>query len=92
MINLIAESLRDNLVKIKSGAILDECQVYKINDDGTTGAPSGSNDDLVIALGITLEAARAAPVQTMCGLTPAQLLMGIKTRSASVVQRNAQIY
>jgi len=83
MISLIAESLRDNLITIRTGGTLDECQIYKINDDGTTSAPAGNHDDRVMALGLALEAARSVVEHDKPALTPADLLAGV-----SMIHRN----
>jgi hypothetical protein len=58
MIDLLAEALRDNLVKIHSTATLAELQIYAIGNDGDTNAPSGYHDDRVMALAIALSVAR----------------------------------
>jgi hypothetical protein len=58
MIDLLAEALRDDLVKINSPATLAELQIYAIEPDGDTNAPSGYHDDRVMALAIAVSVAR----------------------------------
>lgn len=53
-IDALAEGLRDGLVKVRTQAALDEMQIYRILDDGKTGAPDGYNDDWVMAWAIVL--------------------------------------
>lgn len=53
-IDALAEGLRDALVKVRTQSALDEMQIYRILDDGKTGAPDGYNDDWVMAWAIAL--------------------------------------
>lgn len=57
-INLLAESLRDVLPKVRTAAAIDEMQIYQVLKNGGTGAPSGYHDDLVMAWAIALINAR----------------------------------
>jgi hypothetical protein len=58
MIDLLAECLRDDLIKVRSAGAHDEMRLYQVFDNGTTGAPSGYHDDRVIAWAIALSVAR----------------------------------
>lgn len=57
-IDIVAEALRDSLCKVRTQMALDEMQIYRVFDDGKTGAPDGYFDDLVMAWAIVLSVAR----------------------------------
>ena len=64
-VDLLAQALRDGLVKVRTQASLDEMQIYRIDTDGSTGAPSNYYDDRVmswvIALSVITHGARPDP-------------------------------
>lgn len=62
MIDELAKALREALCKVRTPMALDEMQIYKILDDGSTGAPADYNDDLVMAWAIALYVMRNPPV------------------------------
>jgi hypothetical protein len=53
-IDLLAGALRDALAKVRSQATLDEMQVYRVLDDGKTGAPEIYHDDRVMSWAVVL--------------------------------------
>lgn len=57
-IDFLAETLRDGLGVIRTQATLSELQIYRVEKDGDTGAPSGYHDDRVMARAIALQMAR----------------------------------
>lgn len=61
MIDLLATAMRDNLIKVRTAAAIDEMKVYRIKPDGSTGAPAGFNDDRVMSRAIALMYIRSAP-------------------------------
>jgi hypothetical protein len=58
MIDLVAEALKDELVTLRSGALLHELLQYRVLRGGKTGAPAGKFDDRVMALAVALSALR----------------------------------
>lgn len=62
-IDRLAVALRDQLLTLHTQATLDELQIYRINANGTTGAPSGYFDDRVmsLAIAVTLVSRPSAP-------------------------------
>jgi hypothetical protein len=72
MIDLMATALRDGLVKVRTAAALDELKIYRINNDGSTSAPSGFHDDRVMSRAIALIHARFArpPARLSTGVNP----------------------
>lgn len=61
MIDLLATALRDGLIVVHSQATLDELSTYRINADGSTGAPGTCHDDRVMSRAIALTFARSLP-------------------------------
>jgi hypothetical protein len=51
-IDQLAQALRDGTMILHSQPLLDELQIYRIDDDGKTSAPEGFHDDRVMALAI----------------------------------------
>jgi hypothetical protein len=60
MIDLLATALRDGLIAVRTAAALGEMKVYRINNDGSTSAPGGQHDDMVMSRAIALIHARFA--------------------------------
>lgn len=60
-IDQLAVSLRDKQLTIHTEATLAELKMYQINEDGTTSAPKGYNDDRVMALAIARYVAMLPP-------------------------------
>ena len=54
MIDKLAQLIREGLIKIPSEYTVRELQTYVIEDDGSTNAVEGCNDDRVIALAIAV--------------------------------------
>lgn len=54
----LATALRDQLVRIRTQATLDELQIYRVLPNGGTSAPPGYHDDRVMALAIALAVAQ----------------------------------
>lgn len=77
-IDTLAEGLRDALCLVHTQMAIDELQIYRINDNGSTGAPEGFFDDLVMAWAIALSVARRPVEQTTPLITPMQVMAGIK--------------
>lgn len=65
-IDLLARALRDGLAKVRTQASLDEMQIYRIDTDGSTGAPSNYYDDRVMTWSIALQVA-IRPTQMSSG-------------------------
>ena len=57
-IDALAEGLRDGLITVRTQAALDEMQIYRIEEDGKTSAPTGYNDDYVMAWAIAIASTR----------------------------------
>lgn len=53
-IDLLAAALRDGAITIRSQATLDELLIYRVFDNGKTGAPEGEHDDCVMAWAVLL--------------------------------------
>lgn len=62
-IDLLATGLRDELVKVKTQAALNEMHIYRVLKNGGTGAPGGYHDDLVMSWAIALMVARQPVVK-----------------------------
>jgi hypothetical protein len=77
-IDTLAEALRDVLCFIRTQMALDEIQIYEVKPDGTTGAPEGYFDDMVMAWAIAISVARRPVQHENPLLTPVQLMAGIK--------------
>ena len=54
----LATALRDALLQIRTQAILNELQIYRVLPNGSTSAPPGYHDDRVMALAIALAVAQ----------------------------------
>jgi hypothetical protein len=78
MIDLLATALRDGLIKVRTPAALDELKVYRIKPDGSTGAPTSYNDDMVMSRAIALIAVRflPAPRRMVAGANPLRWYRG----------------
>jgi hypothetical protein len=57
-VDLLAESLRDGSVTVKTAATLHEMQVFQVLKNGSLGAPSGQHDDRVTMWWIALAYSR----------------------------------
>ncbi len=64
-IDTLAEVLRDRLVTVRTQMALDEMQIYEVKENGSTGAPEGYFDDLVMAWAIVVSVLRRPAAVTV---------------------------
>lgn len=57
VIDGLAVALRDELAKVKNQAALNEMQIYRILEDGKTGAPERYHDDRVMSWALAIRGA-----------------------------------
>lgn len=58
MVDSLAEWLYSGSLKVNSTVAITEMARYEVRENGTTGAPKGMHDDLVVALGLCVMGAR----------------------------------
>jgi len=78
IIGFLAEALREKQIAVHTPAALDEMQIYAYGDDGSTNAPEGYHDDLVMCWAIAMYALRTPTESETPAIPITELIVGVR--------------